>query len=109
MTDCVPEPTYGRVLELKEVHSFTEYHDSLEQYYGKIAKSYAEFTIRYYGSATVVFDGHEEESRIREEDTIFIQLSASLLIHIYHAIKKCPCQDMHVQTETDANARYVMD
>ena len=40
MIDCVPEPT-GRVLELKEVHSFTEYHDSLEQDRGKIAKSYA--------------------------------------------------------------------
>ena len=34
MIHCVPEPT-GRVLELKEVHSFSEYHDSLEQDHGK--------------------------------------------------------------------------
>ncbi len=71
---------------MKEVHSFSEYHDSLEQDYGKIAKSYADFAIRHYGSATtVVFDGYEEESRVREEDTVFIQLSASLLRPIYHA------------------------
>ena len=82
MIDCVHEPT-GRVLELKEVHSFSEYHDSLEQDHGKIAKSYADFTIRHYGSSsTVIFDGYEEESRIREEDTIFIQLSASLMRQI---------------------------
>ena len=48
MIDCVPEPK-DRVLELKEVHSFSEYHDSLEQDHGKIAKSYADFTIRHYG------------------------------------------------------------
>ena len=66
MIDCVPETT-GRVLELKEVHSLSEYHDSLEQDYAKIAKSYADFTIRHYGSATtVVFDGCEEESPIKD-------------------------------------------
>ena len=85
MIDGVPEPT-GRVLELKEVHSFSEYHDSLEQDHGNIAKSYADFTIRHYGSSSrVVLDGYEEESRIREDDTIFIQLSASLMRQIYHA------------------------
>ena len=26
--------------------------------YGVIAQSYADFTVRYYGSATVVFDGY---------------------------------------------------
>ena len=36
MKDCVPEPS-GRVLELKEVHPFSEYHDSLEQDHGEIA------------------------------------------------------------------------
>ena len=93
MIDCVPEPT-GHVLELKEIHSFSEYHDSLEQDHGKIAKSYADFTIRHYGSSsTVVFDGYEEESRIREEDTVFIQLSASLIRHIYHARGKGSCQE----------------
>ena len=65
MIDFMPDPK-GRVIELKEVHSFTDYHYSLEQDYGKIAKSYADFAIRHYGSATtVVFDGYEEESRIR--------------------------------------------
>ena len=65
MINGVPEPT-GRVLELKEVHSFSEYHDSLEQDHGKIAKSYADFTIRHYGSSsTVVFDGYE--SRISHD------------------------------------------
>ena len=93
MIDYVPEPT-GRVLELKEVHSFTEYHDSLEQDHGKIAKSYADFTICHYGSSTTfVFDGYEEESCIREEDTIFIQLSASLMRQIYHARGKGSCQE----------------
>ena len=48
MINCVPEPT-GRVLELKEVHSFSEYHDSPEQDHGKTAKSYADLTIRHYG------------------------------------------------------------
>ena len=92
MIDCVPGPT-SRILELKEVHSFSEYHDSLEQDHGKIAKSYADFTIRHYGSSSaVVFDGYEEKSRIREEDTIFIQLSASLMRHIYHARGKGSCQ-----------------
>ena len=89
--DCVPEPT-GRALELKDVHSFTEYHESLKQDYGKIAKSYADFTIRHYGSTTtVVSDSYEEELRIREEDTIFIQLSASLQRQIYHARWKGSC------------------
>ena len=95
MTDCAPEPK-GRVLELKEAHSFSEYHDSLEQYHGKIAKSYADFTIRHYGSSsrpTVDFDGYEEQSRIREEDTIFIQLSASLMKQIYHARGKGSFQE----------------
>ena len=97
MIDGVPEPT-GRVLELKEVHSFSEYHDSLEQDHGNIAKSYAKsyahFTIRHYGSSsTVVLDGYEEESRIREDDTIFIQLSASLMGQIYHARGKSSCQE----------------
>ena len=93
MIDCVPEPT-GSVLELKEVHSFSEYHDSLEQDHGEIAKSYADFTIHHYGSSrTVVFDGYEEESRIREEDTIFIQLLASLTRQIYHARGKGSCQE----------------
>ena len=90
MIDRVPDPT-GRVLELKEVHSFSEYHDSLEQDHGKIAKSYVNFAIRHDGSSsTVVFDGYEEESRIREEDTIFIQLSASLMRHNYHASGRAP-------------------
>ena len=93
MIYCVPEPT-GRVLELKKVHSFSEYHDSLEQDHGKIAKSYADFTIRHYGSSSsVVFDGYEEESRIREVDTIFIQLLASLMRQIYHARRKGSCQE----------------
>ena len=98
MIDCVTEPT-GRVLELKEVHSFSKYHDSLEQDHGKIAKSYADFTIRHYGSSSrVVFDGYEEESR-REEDTIFIQLSASLMRHIYHARGKGSCQERLIPME----------
>ena len=33
-----------------------------------MAKSYADFTIRHYGSSsTVVFDGYEEESRISQD------------------------------------------
>ena len=97
MIDCVPEPT-GHVHELKEVHLFSEYHDSMEQHHGKIAESYAEFTIRHYGSSSsVVFDSYDEESRIREEDTIFIQLSASLMKHIYHARGKGSCQDRMIQ------------
>ena len=51
-----------------EVHSFTEYHDSTEQDYGKIAKSYADFIIRHYGSATTVgFDSCEEGSPIKDD------------------------------------------
>ena len=93
MVDCVPGPT-GGVLELKEVHSFTEYHDSLEQNRGKTAKLYADFTIRHYGSSTtVVFDGYGEESRMREEDTIFTQLSASPMRQIYHTRRKSSCQE----------------
>ena len=93
MIDCVPEPM-GRFLELKEVHSFSEYHDSLEQDHGEIAKSYADFSIRHYGSSnTVVFYGYEEESRIKEEDTIFTQLSDSLMRQIYHARGKGSCQE----------------
>ena len=103
MIDCVPEPT-GRVLELKEVHSFSEYHDSLEQDHGKIAKSYADFTIRHYGSSsTVVFDGYEEESRIREEDTIFIVVSFT-----DETCLSCKREGL-LSRETDPNGRYVMN
>ena len=52
-------------------HSFTEYRGTTEQdtCNGKIAmKSYANFTIRHYGSATTVaFDGCEEESPIKDD------------------------------------------
>ena len=79
---------------MKEVQPFSEYHDSLEQDHGKIAKSYTDFTIRHYGSSsTIVFDGYEEESRIREEDTMFIQLSASLMRQIYHARGNGSCRE----------------
>ena len=58
-------------MSLKEVHSFTEYHSSLEQDYGKTGKSYANFNIRHYGSAnTVVFDGYDEESPIKDDTQI---------------------------------------
>ena len=49
-----------RDVSLKEVHSLNEYHGSLEQCYGKIARRYVDFTIRHYGSATtVVFHRYE--------------------------------------------------
>ena len=56
-------------MSLKEVHSFTEYHGSLEQQeYAIIAKSYDDFTIRHCGSATtVVFEVCEEESPIKDD------------------------------------------
>ena len=56
-------------MSVMEVHLFTEYHDSTEQEYGKIAKSYADFTIRHYGSSTTVaFDGCDEGPPV-EDDT----------------------------------------
>ena len=94
-----------RVLESKEVHSFSEYHDSLEQDHSKIAKSYADFAIRHYGSSSAaVVDGYEEESRIREEGTIFIQLSTSLMT-TYLSCK----MEGFLSRETEPNERYVMN
>ena len=76
MIDSVPGPT-RRVLEGGSL--LHRYHGSLEQDYGQITKSNGDFTIRnYVSAATVISDGDDEEPRIREEDTIFIQLSASL-------------------------------
>ena len=34
--------------------------------YGAIACSYADFTVRYYGPATVVFDGYSEGASIKD-------------------------------------------
>ncbi len=83
-------------MPLKEVCSFTDYHGSVEQEHVKIAKSFADFTIRHYGSATtVVFDGYEEESCIREEDTIFIQLSASLPRQVSQARRESSCHSVN--------------
>ena len=101
MIICAHEPT-GRVLELKEVHSFSEYHDSLEQDHGKIAKSYADFAIRHYGSSsTVVFDGYEEESRISHA----IYTVVSFTDDTYLSFKR----EGLLSRETDPNERYVMN
>ena len=105
MIDCLPEPT-GRVLELKEVHSFSEYHDSLEQDHGKIAKSYADFTIRHYGSSsTVVFDGHEEDMRVREDDVYAIHPAFSFTDETDLSYKR----EGLLSRATDPNERYVMN
>ena len=56
------------VVSLKEVHSSSKYHGSLEQNYAKIAKSYAGFTIRHDGSSTTVaFEDCEEESPTKDD------------------------------------------
>ena len=34
--------------------------------YGAIAQSYADFTVRHYGQATVVFDGYDEGTAIKD-------------------------------------------
>ena len=34
--------------------------------YGAIAESYADFTVRHYGQATVVFDGYDEGPSIKD-------------------------------------------
>ena len=101
MINDVPEPT-GRVPELKEVHSFSEYHDSLEQARGKIAKSYADFTIRHYGSSsTLVFDGYEKESRICHDiHTVVTFIDGTDL--------SCKREGL-LSRETDPNERYVMN
>ena len=97
MIDCVPELT-RRVLELKEVHSLSEYHDSVEQDHGKIAKSYADFTIRHYGSSTtVVFDGYEEESR--DNHTV---------VSFTDEINLSFTREGLLSRETDPNERYIM-
>ena len=99
--NCVPEPT-GRVLELKEVHSFSEYHDSLEQDHGKIAKTYDDFTIRDYGSSsTVVFDGYEEESRISHDIHTVINFTDETDL----SCKK----EVLLSREIDPNEQYVMN
>ena len=76
----------GRVLELKEVNSFSEYHDSLEQGHGKIAKSY---------------DVYEGESRISHD----IHTVCSFTDETYLACKKVGL----LSRETDNNERYVMN
>ena len=96
-------------MSLMQIHSFSEYHGTTEQYNGKIAKkSYANFIIRHYGSATTVaFDGCEEESPIKDgmhqniRYNICKQLSASLLRQISQVRKK-----IHKQTETDPDDKW---
>ena len=101
MINCVPEPT-GRVLELKEVHSFSGYHDNLEQDHGKIAKSCADFTIHHYGlSSTVVFDGYEEESRINHDIHTVVSFTDETGL-------SCNREGL-LSRETDPNERYVMN
>ena len=90
---------------MMEVHSFTEYHGSTEQDFGKMEKSYADFTIRHYGSANrlplmAAREIHPlKTTRIREEDTMFIRLSASLLGQISQVRRKGSCQE--TQTNRD--------
>ena len=101
MINGVPEPT-GRVLQLKDVPSFSEYHDSLKQDHGKIAKSYADFTIRHYGSSsTGVFDGYEEESRISHD----IHTVVSFIDDTDLSCKR----EVLLLRETGPNERYVMN
>ena len=56
-----------RAVPLMEAHSFTENHVSTEQDYGKIAKSYAHFTIIYSSATTVALDGCEQGSLIKDD------------------------------------------
>ena len=68
----------------------------MQHEYGKIAKSYANFTIRHYGSATkAAFDGCEEEPPIKDDThqkTCFnIQTIVSFTAEADYAGKKEEC------------------
>ena len=89
MIDCVPEK---RTVSLMEVHVFTEYHDSTEQDFGKIAKGCAEVS-------TIKDDRHHRRGH---NIGAYMRLSASLLRQIYQARRKSSCQ-RHNQTESDAD------
>ena len=90
-------------MPLKEVCSFTDYHGSVEQEHAKIAKSFADFTIRHYGSATtVVFEGCEEESP-NKDDTHQRRGHKFIQLRQIHQVRRRVPVKRRIQTETEPN------